>query len=215
MKGRFLAIIFAAVLVAVGLFVNAYYRHREPRYQGKSLSRWIQAGKDIQQKLIVAANDIDIDPQTNAAWQTVRFAVRQMRSDSIPILLKWVQGQETSLTRIEIRNSHEHGYELHTRTTFDLGVKADYGFFLLGKDAEPAWPILIQWTRSADPELRLGSVECLVSSEPDKTTLLPILTRLLTDPDERIRGVATDRIEKLYPKNAKESAVQTTAGNPP
>ncbi len=33
-------------------------------------------------------------------------------------------------------------------------MKAEYGFFLLGRDAKPVWPTLIAWTSSQDSDLR-------------------------------------------------------------
>ena len=48
---------------------------------------------------------------------------------------------------------------------------------LLGDEAKPAWPVLIQWVYDADRQHRLCALACLARSNPAEKALVPVLLR--------------------------------------
>ena len=84
------------------------------------------------------------------------------------------------------------------------------GFGILGSDAKPAWPALIQWTSSPDFYLRYFAFTCLSKSRPDEATFLPVLLRLIHDPDRNIQEAAARVLHNRFPKDAETAGVYKT-----
>ena len=139
------------VLVAVlGLLGFTISRGGEPRYQNRTLTEWL---RDVEPPLsyreIVLPRDKEIIAQFNASWQTSSNAVKQIGTNAVPYLLKWVKDSDSPLRENLSAWLDEHPL-LHfkVKSANECYGLAMTGFGILGSDAKPAWPALIQWTSS-------------------------------------------------------------------
>ncbi len=130
----------------------------------------------------------------------------------IPFLLKWIQAKDSPVkTKLRLWLAR-HPF-LHLRITDDdqRHKQAMIGFWLLEDEGKPGWPVLIQWTEAADPERRFWAFDCLIESQADTETILPVLVRLSRDPDTLIHDYAARQFRRRYPLEAAAAGV----ANPP
>src|SRR5581483_5885513 len=172
-----LRLIVLVLVLVLGCLAIACFRAREPRYQGRTLSEWIESTRHCS--------------ETEPQWQNASHAVKQMASNAIPILLDWVRSEDSPQKAKDIYWINENApFHFHVRRASERRDAASTGFSLLGSDAKPAWPALVDLTFSRIPELRYDAFWCLVFSEADNATLLPVLTRLVHDPDGVVQKTA-------------------------
>jgi hypothetical protein len=171
---RVILILAAVTIVAAGFMLQ----HREPRYKGRTLSEWLaSAGSDRQ-----AATD----------------AVRRIGTNAIPWLLNWSVMKDSKFKERIVNGMRDRGFIPRMKLDFQYRNDAVTAFSMLGKEAKPAWPVLIQRTYSPDNDVRLQSCICLYESEPDNDTLYPVLKRLVTDPDIRVRDFAGKYFQERF-----------------
>ncbi len=193
------------VLGGLGIVI---YRSGEPRYQGRTLTEWIEVGSGANVKLSEQFNVDPEHPESDPAWQEASHAVKQMAPDAIPLLLKWVETEDSPQKKKAISWVRRHTpihFQVHPAGYYHM--KAISGFNLLGQEARPAWPVLIQWTYGTNRTRQLWAFECLAASKPDKEILLPVLTRLLSDPQKMIQVFAADVFHERYPREAAAAGV--------
>jgi hypothetical protein len=193
-----------ALVVVLGCLAFAFFSDREPRDQGRTLCDWIE---NAQPQFYAHGSR-----ETNLVWQNSRQAVKQMAPGAIPFLLKWIQAKDSPLKTHLTLWLRQHPF-LHLRITDDdqLHKRAMIGFALLENGGKPAWPTLSQWTESPDPERRFWAFDCLIESQADKETLLPVLKRLSHDPDTLIHDYAARQFRQRYPEEASAAGI----ANPP
>src|ERR1700722_1364899 len=140
---RIRIIVMVVAVMVIGVVAIAIFRDREPRYQERTLTEWIEY--DIKKRAS--------DPEHQAAER----AVKQMAPDAIPWLLRWAEKHDSSLKLkvIDFLNKHP-AIHLHLKPAFEYYLIAFDGFQLLGSEAKPAWPMLIQWTSSPDKNRQLS-----------------------------------------------------------
>jgi hypothetical protein len=211
MKRIRLISILIAVIVLGGLAI-AILRVREPRYQGRTLSEWMES---TQPRPWNAYNNwaytFSRSPAVNApTWQPASQAVREIGPDAIPFLLRWTHAKDSSLKSKLISWLWKHP-TVHVKV-----MPADYyqnlaitGFTMLGQEARSAWPTLIKSTHGKDWDERYLAMRCLTASRPDKDTLLPVLLRLTHDPDSRIQSSAAFWIHYRFPSDAETNGINT------
>jgi hypothetical protein len=137
MRWRKLLIVLAVVAAIIAIVVALI--PREPKYQGRTLSEWI---KD-------SAPRKSPDPETARAIE----AVRRIGTNGLPWLIKWISAKEPPDWQIRLTKAGRlprwvrlqllpslfgiNSYYVHRRTALD-------GFLILGPDAAPAVPQLLQ-----------------------------------------------------------------------
>jgi hypothetical protein len=126
---RLISIVVAVIVL--GALAIAIFRAGEPRYQGRTLTEWIES----------AANNPDSDPERHEAEN----AVKQMAPDAIPWLLKWAQVRD-SLPKAKLIDWLDRHPSLHLQIKGAgyYNYLAASGFQLLGNEAKPVWPILVK-----------------------------------------------------------------------
>lgn len=203
MKRRFIVIVLVLVVV-LGSLVFAFVSDREPRYEGRTLSDWIE---NARPQFYAHGSR-----ETNLVWQNSRLAVKQMRPKAIPFLLNWIRAKDSPLKTKLTLWLRKHPF-LRLRITDDdqLHKRAMIGFALLEDEGRPAWPVLSQWTESADSERRFWAFDCLIESQADKETLLPVLKRLSHDPATLVHDYAARQFRMRYPGEATAAGIV----NPP
>jgi hypothetical protein len=201
-------IVIAVAVIVAGAVAIAGFRAREPRYQGRTLSEWIDEADraaHISWNINSASHEqLEADPD----WQAARHAVKQMAPEAIPFLLDWVQAEDSPQKAKAIDWINEHG-PFHSRmlSDSDSWSKASLCFWLLGNEAKPAWPALVQLTCSKNRRRQQHGLYWLVASDADKATMLPVLTRLLHDPDKSIQIYAANVFQDRHPQEAETAGV--------
>jgi hypothetical protein len=172
---------------------------REPVYQGKTLSAWL----DQYSKPRVAAGsqkavDQDADPAT---------AIRHIGPDGIPYLLEWIGTQDSAMKMLVLtRVNHwqwigkliatlglQKPYENWAFQSTTLPKKAYLGFRILAQEAQPAVPQLVRligttWNQHSR-RAAAWSLGAIQSQEA-----LPGLIEYLKDPDEGVREAALQAV---------------------
>jgi hypothetical protein len=205
-RPRFIRIVLVVVLV-LGCLSLSIFRAREPRYQGRTLSEWIKDAPEPPGS-VMTPRDKTKSVESDVAWQASSNAVKQIGSNAVPFLLNWVRGS-LSPQRERLSNWLDDHPALHfkVKSAAECYRSALFGFDVLGSDAKPAWPALIQWTCSSDNDLRYVAFTCLSKSRPDKETLLPVLLRLIHDPNLTIQQAASRVFHNRYAKDAETAGV--------
>ena len=178
---RLTAILF--VLLLLGWLAFLTWSEREPSYNGKALSEWLYQRRGYTNS---AAGWIPIEDASTAA-------VRAIGTNGLPTLVRMVASHDGTmkLKLMKLLNS-QRLIRLRLHTEFEKQTSAATAFQILGTDALPAVPALIELTKHEYPAVRFYALESLMAINPDKSTLLPVLTNLLADTDEHIRLYARD-----------------------
>ena len=136
------AVITALVLATLGALVWILSRpgEREPVYQGKTLTYWLS----------------DFWPGRNATSEKLgqdRLAVRQIGTNAIPILLRWISAKDVRLKQIMVRVCRHPRVPFGLASSVDKNMLAVSGFRILGKSqAGSAVPALVEIVRTGGGE---------------------------------------------------------------
>jgi hypothetical protein len=207
-------------------------RTREPAYQGKSLSQWLQ-GYHLS---AVGGPEDEIEH----AQRETDEAVRHIGTKAVPTLLRMLRAKDSDfkvkamdllskqrLVRIEWTSAWELNYwaSLAFQALGDsarpyvpvlveiaeenISTNSRYcaidSLTGLGPTAEAAVPALLRWTTNADRHVRFGAINALgaIHAEPEK--VVPVLTNALADPDPFVKRIAMKAMRD-YGTNAKAAA---------
>jgi hypothetical protein len=218
------------LLVVCGLLAAALYpvfcRPREPSYQGRSLSKWMD----------IVCNQAH--PEKGKADE----AIRQIGTNATPVLIRWIQEQPPAWKLALYANAEW----LRSRVGIDLtfvprevrhGAYAVYCFSILGPEARGAIPHLTALlngksgigpacgaaavmphlgeealpalefiltnrppTRNQGPSTRLVFLLNLASLGPSAAYAAPVITQCLQDPDPSLRLAATNALRNIAPE---------------
>ena len=193
----------------------AVYSGRQPGYQDRTLSEWIEDAGDAG----------DNSAASYATWQASSEALRQMEKEAVPWLLKWAQTEDSKLGKKIVLwiNAHPQ-LHLHYHLAEERRTDALVGFILLGDRVKEYWPTFVQWTNSKNAMRRWRGLHFLISTNADKQTLLPVLQRLANDPDADLKRDAALALHFQYPHEAEAAGIYkwypefrniTTDGNSP
>jgi hypothetical protein len=165
-RGRRILLVVAACGVLVVVAALMWPREREPVYQGKKLSEWIQGEGAVMREYVPGV--------TERADAVRRDAVRHIGTNALPFLLKWIVAadvpERSKLQVLVARTSRRAGQvwddiqSRKLRRAYDAG----WAFDVLGYDARAALPDLIWLLRSTNrwvsylAKLARGSVETAV-----------------------------------------------------
>jgi hypothetical protein len=195
MKHLRLIIILIFVLVA-GTFAFYRFHNREPSYQGRKLTQWLQDFKARR----------EVNPDSANIRAACTNAVKNIGTNAIPFLLKKLTAKDTAFEERMKSLLEEQSLIRFDFTDADdekcLGVD---GFVMLGKDANSAESALVALTKSPDDRTRESALVSLEYIQPDKATFLPVLLRLLPDQDKSVRASSAMALIELYPEEAEKA----------
>ena len=178
--------ILQAILAVAVLSLLAWLllREREPSYQGKKLSVWLEEARRRGEASDLF-NDAPIETRTATALRT-------MGADTLPTLLRMVQTRDSAYRRALVKLSEEQTWLwLHTRRIDDIRIETVHAFAVLGPMAKPALPELAALLRDQDSDVRLLAAFCL--GKIGSAEAVPALQKYL---DGCIRITTTKREEK-------------------
>ena len=168
---RRLLLLLMAVAIVAGFFVCSR-KAAEPRYQGRSLSHWLE---ELDYSLPSYNN-------TNAAqaWK----AVGAIGTNALPQLIRMLRSHDSAL-----RKSVLAVYSKQKMVKFSFLVPAEKiqwrgarGIYALGKEGKAAAPDLIALLQHPDSWTREGAVWALGRIGPDAADAVPALINTLKGP---------------------------------
>jgi hypothetical protein len=183
--GIALSVFLAIVLVLLGWTM---LRLREPAYQGKPLSVWLeQYGTNHWS----GGHNGELDKQAEAA-------IRKFGTNAVPELLTMMSSHESPLktnllgrvpkswlTRLHLPTANEYKQQLGKRRR-----RGAYGFIALGPDAKPFVPALVHLLSDTNYDVRYVSVFTLRCLGPVAKDALTPLIKCLDDPEFTVRDDA-------------------------
>ena len=164
----FLLAIAALVIAAVGWHL---YANREPSYQGKTLSEWLEEG--------FPDGDYSRDMPIDGLYSAVRATGRK----SIPTLLRMLQTKDSPIQLKLMELAEKQSFvQVHFTPAHTYRRRAAQAFMILGPEASEAFPELVRLLH--DPELAdvVAPSMAMISSNA-----IPVLRSGLTNQHERIR----------------------------
>jgi len=176
-----IAVAFAAALVAV---ITIRPRAPEPRYQGRSLSDWLQDTGDSA-------------PESDLSAAGVR-AVRAIGTNAIPTALHWISYQPSAWDQKlrTLRHKLPRPLQPHTGPSGPRrAADAERVFAILGPQARTAIPELVHLAiTSSDPPRALIFIDSLCRIGPDA---LPGILTIVTNTQAKGRDYAIRSLRDL------------------
>ncbi len=151
---------------------------REPIYQGRNLSQWIS--------IWYSGYSGSSPHATQDEAEASERAIRAMGTNCIPCLVAWLSDDRPDINQ--------------RSTVLEI-------FQILGEQARPAAPALIQLTKSRDKEIRWYAFDCLRAIKPEKEVFVPVLAQLIHDPDKNISYYAAESLVQLDSNAAEKAGV--------
>jgi len=174
---RSILIATVALLLVLSL-VWAVLHRREPVYEGKTLSAWVQQGRSNQWR--------------GAAADEARFAIRQIGTNSIPFLVNLIRATDGPVKRkLRMMLPPTWHDALHLKNdSGQIRRIGAHGLVALG-NAPSAVPALIELaTKHPDPDGRYIAVFALRALGPAAEPAVPFFIQCLTNSDSAIRNEA-------------------------
>jgi hypothetical protein len=192
---RIIGVILGSFLVGLIVFVSVSKSGpREPSYQGRTLSRWLQDYEGAHNpNSAVFSNGYEVDKASEAA-------VIAIGTNAIPTLLEWLQAEDHPVQLIVGHLFLPRRYhDAHDRRCMVL-----WSFDFLGEKARSAAPALAELTKHKNQDVRINALMCLEKIHANPEIVLSVLTRLVHDPDFNIRKHAAVYMAICFPKEAEK-----------
>ena len=181
MRKRVRIALVAVPVAVIGVLGWQVLRERQPVYQGKRLSVWLeQYGTNHW----AAGRGGELDRQAETA-------IRQIGTNTIPIYLSIITARDSPFKlKLLALVPRQWQARLNLHSVNDVRHLGAYGLIALGAEAKPAVPTLISLVNEKDPEVRYTAVFALRSLGPVARDALPALIACLQDPDFRVQSDA-------------------------
>jgi HEAT repeat protein len=160
-------LLFAVALVGIlSWFAWFILKPREPSYQGRSLSNWLEEASE---------GGFGIYP--DARPEAVN-AIRQIGTNAIPTLLKMAKAKDSKLTFFLRKwNNRFPRLDLPFFPTEEMRGLAVTGFYVLGPKAKSAVPGLTGLLKSDDEDIRITAALCLGCLHEEAKPAVPELMK--------------------------------------
>jgi len=177
------------LVVLVGVMVSLILSDREPAYQGKPLSGWLEQ---------YATNHWS--PQSGGELdKKAQTAIRQLGTNEIPRYLSMMTSRESPLkAKLMALVPGPWRRHLHLRSAYEYRILGAYGLIVLGEEGKSAVPFLIVLLSDSDPDVRYPAVFALRSLGPLASEALPSIIKCLTDPDVRVQSDAILALGQIH-----------------
>jgi hypothetical protein len=180
MKPKFilsLALVLSGALILEIKFITP----KEPSYQGRTLTQWLESG--LPSNPILSRNILPPESQ---------MAVKEIGANAIPTLLRMVQARDPSI---------ESNYGYRQR------AMAVMGFDVLGKDAKSAAPSLAVLAKDPDVNVRYAALDSLCRMNVDKEFMTGVLLSACRDSNESIQFLAASALHFVSPEAAEKAGI--------
>jgi hypothetical protein len=148
-----------------------------------------------------------IDPD-KALAAAAEHAVKEIGTNAFPTLLKWVQVKDSRLKfRLNALLDRQSFIHSRLRTADEWHGLALDCFRILGTNALPAGPALVQLFQSPDKIQRYYALCCLINIDFEEKLLLPLMLEAFHNADPNVREEAAFYIGTVYPEEAEKAGV--------
>lgn len=168
-KPVYIGLIVLIITVVARMMTWQVLRMREPVYQGKTLTTWLEEYR-------AADNPFPITEEKTATMGRAGNAIRHIGTNAVPFLVEKARAKDSPLKRlitIVVRN--QSLIRIHFRTDKEKRQMAVFGFYALGPLGKDAVPALIDLVKDVDPNVRLSAADCLGNIGPDAKAAVPLL----------------------------------------
>ncbi len=190
-KKKWILFIALLLLLIAGLAIHLL-RPKEPGYQGKTFTQWLQK------------YEADRTVSGQAVYER---AINAIGTNGIPTLLKLLtadhfpgsDGLQSAVEDLGWTNFHAFDASYNCRL-------ADLGFRTLGQTAKSATPRLIELAHtSRSPLTRSYALWCLIEMKSDKEILVPLLIQSVRDSNHETAYLAAEQLYHLSPEAAQKA----------
>jgi hypothetical protein len=195
------------VIVVAVFFLGCLAMHltKEPSYQGRPLTEWLQTGEKGERLGPTSPHYYQLVTKTEIPIQTIG-------TNGIPTLLRLIQAHDSKARRAFLTwLDRQRWITLRPLPDWEKQNMGVRGFGLLGSNALPAVPALVQLTHdgNGDVAFTAGYVLFLVldSFRRDKDISLPVLRQLLDDSDPEMQLNAANTMAVWFPEEAEKADV--------
>jgi HEAT repeat protein len=171
-RGRLLAGL--CLLAGAGLGVALLINLREPSYQGRTLTEWLDQAND-----------------EGAMWgrapsEDAAAAVRAIGPRAVPILLDMVSTKDTRWRELleGLADNPRFPIHLHVRQSEEVEEIGSYGFYWLGNSGKSAVPTLVTLLNDNDYRIRSLAAFCLGAIGEPSPDAIAALINGLGKPDQ-------------------------------
>ncbi|MDB6056356.1 MAG: repeat protein [Verrucomicrobiales bacterium] len=171
-----------AVLVGVAIVAAVLFREREPEYQGRTLSSWLQQGTE--------------PPRHVKKIAEAHAAIQAMGAEQVvPVLLRLVRSSDRQRSVRSLMLDLAHQFNIYIGPIYqsdDPSDMASAGFQALGTNAAFAVPALAEIANQ--PSHTMTAFRCLSHiGSPARQ----VITQALTNNDARIRSFAVSSLTEV------------------
>jgi len=189
MRGRLQIGLAVLLITLAGILFWQARLDREPVYQGKRLSAWLNP----------TSYNGDWD-----SWQASKHmadeAVIQIGTNGLPCLLRMLQAKDSAF-QVALINAlrKQRVLVIHYTSTQELHVRARHGFELLGPQATSAVPALIGIaSQSTSRSSKFHAIDALGFIGPSAVDSIPFLLQTATNADFDLRSEAIFALGRIH-----------------
>src|SRR6266566_1919806 len=167
-----------ALLLVFGLSIwfLTGFREEEPSLKGKKLSKWISEYR-------LSANP--------ASREEAERAVLAIGTNALPTFLHWIQQEDSSLRAKVFRLVRRlPGNKTDLRQAIHKRGLVGFGFHILGSEARPAIPALVQAVTNRHESVRKAAAQTLGEFGTTAAQAVPALVGCLSDTNAEMRLLA-------------------------
>lgn len=182
---KFILLLFVVGALGICALVFMISRPSEPVYNGKLLTEWLY----------------EHDEDSNGGFTLgARDAILHLGTNSLPVLLKWMQTDESSGQHL-VRKINESQSKIHLSSSYPefFWSRAAGAFLVLGRTAEPAIPALAILVE--DPQRGSYAARALAGMGPEGERAL---RNALTNKSESVRKIAKHTLNRYVWTNRLE-----------
>ncbi|HXJ59944.1 MAG TPA: HEAT repeat domain-containing protein [Verrucomicrobiae bacterium] len=175
------------VLICLGVLGGwQLLRQREPAYDGKPLSVWLEMIRRATHRGYITDKE-------------AQEAIRQIGTNALPTLLRMMTAKDSAFkTRVSAALPKQWRHWFFPRSADEIQMMGAYGFVALRTIAEPAVPALMELANADDGEVRYHAVYALGHLGAAAQPAIPLLIKRLEDPVEHVRGDAMNGLAGIH-----------------
>src|SRR5947209_2980083 len=174
MTKRSILVLAFALVTVVGAVAWQVLSYREPVYEGRRLSVWLE--------------EFNKTGGTRDSTRKAREAIRQIGTNALPILLATLRSEDSGFKLTLVTWTRKLTF---FRPSFNPAQQrrlcAFFALDALGPTATPAVPELISLLKSKDYQIRDLTAQALGSIRAPENLVVPALTNALNDSNLRVR----------------------------
>jgi len=187
----------------MGYLTIALVLPKEPRYQHRTLTQWLEPGTCAKPK-----NPFRNFSPPEPTSPVTQSAIKAIGTNAIPTLLKTTQAKDSSLRiRLNTLLDRQTLIAFRFRTACEQRAMGIQGFEVLGEDGKSAAPALALLIKDPDAGVRYAALESLRRVKPVREIIVPVLLKACSDPAPEIRFVAAVDLHFRCPQELERAGL--------